>query len=386
MRFSNNVASLVPSATLAISARAKGLRAQGLSIVDLSAGEPSFPTPEVAIAAGTEYVASGKAGYPPTPGTPELRAAVAAYVNETTAHGNATPSRVIVSAGVKQALFNISFCLFQAGDEILVPVPYWPTYLAIAELSGATPVVAPTAWEKGFQIDVDALDRCRTSNTRALFINSPGNPSGCVYGLDRLRSVCAWAEQHDIWVISDEIYRRLYYEGGSAPSVLDLEQQPANLVHLDGVSKAFSMPGWRIGYAVAPEELVAKATALQSQTTSGAAGPSQKAAAAILASRERETIVSDFRSKLDRRRLAAVEALRGLPGLDVTAPAGSIYLFVRLADTEDSVSVAEALLEEAGVACIPGEPFGTPGFLRLNYAVDDEELTEGLARLTSFFS
>ncbi len=322
MRFSNNVASLVPSATLAISARAKGLRAQGLSIVDLSAGEPSFPTPEVAIAAGTEYVASGKAGYPPTPGTPELRAAVAAYVNETTAHGNATPSRVIVSAGVKQALFNISFCLFQAGDEILVPVPYW----------------------------------------------------------------CAWAEQHDIWVISDEIYRRLYYEGGSAPSVLDLEQQPANLVHLDGVSKAFSMPGWRIGYAVAPEELVAKATALQSQTTSGAAGPSQKAAAAILASRERETIVSDFRSKLDRRRLAAVEALRGLPGLDVTAPAGSIYLFVRLADTEDSVSVAEALLEEAGVACIPGEPFGTPGFLRLNYAVDDEELTEGLARLTSFFS
>lgn len=387
MRFSKNIASLVPSATLAISARAKQMSAAGESVINLSAGEPSFPTPDVAIAAGLEYVRSGKAGYPPTPGIPGLRAAVASYVNQTTglAH-SATPANVLIAAGVKQALFNACFCLFQSGDEVLVPSPFWPTYLATLELAGATPVVVPTRWEDGFRVDVATLERLRTPATRGLFLNSPGNPSGDVYDRDLMADIAAWAGDNDVWILSDEIYRRLYYEGESAPSICDVPHQSERVMHLDGISKAFSMPGWRIGYAVAPEPVIQKMSALQSQTTSGAAGPSQHAAAAILSSPQRDDIVRGFRDILRGRRDTAVAALSGIPGLEVRAPAGAIYLYARLTTTTDSMSVAEQLLVQEGVATIPGEPFGTPGFLRLNYSVSDDELAEGLARIKRFFA
>ena len=386
MRFSKNIASLVPSATLAISARAKKMRAAGESVIDLSAGEPSFPTPDVAIAAGLEYVRSGKAGYPPTPGIPGLRSAVASYVNQTTAHEGVESSNVLISAGVKQALFNACFCLFESGDEVLVPAPYWPTYLATLELARAKPVVVPTRWEEGFRLDVTTLERLRTPATRGLFLNSPGNPSGDVYGRDLVAEIADWASANDVWILSDEIYRRLYYEGESAPSIYDVPHQDARVLHLDGISKAFSMPGWRIGYAVGPEEVIQKMSALQSQTTSGAAGPSQHAAAAVLSSPQRDDIVGDFRNILRRRRDTAVEALSGVGGLELRPPAGAIYLYVRLTETSDSMSVAEQLLVQEGVATIPGEPFGTPGFLRMNYSVSDEELSEGLARIRAFFS
>ena len=386
MRFSKNIVSLVPSATLAISARAKQMRAAGESVIDLSAGEPSFPTPEPGIEAGIDYVRSGKAGYPPTPGIQALREAVASYVSETTAHAQVEPANVLISAGVKQALFNASFCLFESGDEVLVPAPYWPTYQATIELAKATPVVVPTEWEDGFRIDIEALERLRSPNTRGLLLNSPSNPSGEVYDRDLMAEVSSWAAANGIWIISDEIYRRLYYEGDSAPSIFDVPHEPGRVVHLDGISKAFSMPGWRIGYAVAPEEVVKKMSALQSQTTSGAAGPSQHAAAAVLSCPERDDIVESFRDILRRRRDTAVESLAEVPGLELRVPAGAIYVYARLTRTSDSMSVAEQLLVEAGVATIPGEPFGTPGFLRLNYAVSDEELAEGLARIKGFFS
>jgi aspartate aminotransferase len=386
MQFSRNVASLVPSATLAISARAKQMRAAGESVIDLSAGEPSFPTPQVGIEAGVEFVRSGKAGYPPTPGIPGLRAAVASYVSATTTHARVEPANVLISAGVKQALFNVSYCLFESGDEVLVPAPYWPTYLAIVGLSGATPVVVRPDWASGFRIDVSDLERLKSPATRGLFLNSPSNPSGDVYERDLMAEVAAWAAANDVWIVSDEIYRRLYYEGDSAPSICDVPHERDLVVHLDGVSKAFSMPGWRIGYAVAPEQVVQKMSALQSQTTSGAAGPSQHAAAAVLASPERDDIIRGFRDILRRRRDTAVNALAGVPGLEVRVPAGAIYVYARLTGTSDSMIVAEQLLTEAGVATVPGEPFGTPGFLRLNYAVSDEDLAEGLARVRTFFS
>lgn len=386
MRFSKNIVSLVPSATLAISARAKKMRAAGESVIDLSAGEPSFPTPDVGIVAGMEYVRSGKAGYPPTPGIPQLRSAIASYVNRTTEHAKVEPANVLVSNGVKQALFNVSFCLFEAGDQVLVPVPYWPTYQAIVELAGATPVEVPTSWEDGFRIDVGVLERLRTPSTRGLFLNSPSNPSGDVYDRDLMAELAQWAAEKGIWIISDEIYRRLYYEGESATSIFDVPHDAERVVHLDGMSKAFSMPGWRIGYTVGPTEVIGKMSDLQSQTTSGAAGPSQHAAAAVLSSDECDDIVRNFRDILRRRRDMAVRALSGLPRIQLRTPAGAIYAFVRLTDTLDSMAVAERLLIEAGVATIPGEPFGTPGFLRLNYAVSDEELSEGLARIEAFFS
>jgi aspartate aminotransferase len=385
VRFSRNVDSLVPSATLALRARAKRMQAEGHSVIDLSAGEPSFATPAVATEAALRSIHDGRGtGYPPTPGVPELREAAARYVEETTAHPS-EDAAVLVSAGVKQALFNLAYCLFEDGDEVLVPAPYWPTYLAVVELAGAAPVVVPTPWQRAFRIDLEELERLRTPRTRGLFLNSPANPSGHVYDRGLLEDLCAWAARNDIWILSDEIYRRLYYRGEAAPSVFDVPERSHKVVLLDGVSKTFSMPGWRIGFAVAPPELIGKASALQSQTTSGAAGPSQYAAAGVISSPERERIIAQFKEVLDRRRRAAVAGLRGIAGLDVAEPEGAIYLYVRLTDAEESAAAAESLLVDSGVACVPGEAFGTPGFLRLNYSVDDAELEEGIARIAAHF-
>lgn len=389
VRFSNNVASLTPSATLAITARAKKMRAEGQSIIDMSAGEPSFPTPEVAAEGAAASVRAGRTGYPPTPGVPELREGVVRYLGETSAHAPEDPAGVLVSAGVKQGLFNLCFCLFGEGDEVLVPAPFWTSYLAVVELARARPVMVHTDFEDGFALTVERLEAQRTENTRGVFLNSPSNPSGAVMDLGALEEICAWAGEHGIWVLSDEIYRRLYYEGESAPSVFDVKDRPDHVVSLDGMSKAFSMPGWRIGWSVGPPDLIRKASALQSQTTSAAAGPSQYAAAAALASEGREAIIGDFRRILDRRRRAAHAALQGIAGFDVPLPPGAIYLYGRLgsgdATNSDSAAVAESLLVETGVATVPGEAFGTPGHLRLNFAVEDEIFAEGADRIRAWF-
>jgi aspartate aminotransferase len=389
VRFSNNVAALTPSATLAITARAKELRAEGRSIIDLSAGEPSFPTPEVAAEGAAAAVRAGRTGYPPTPGVPELRNGVIRYIAETSDFAPTDPAGVLVSAGVKQGLFNLCFCLFGQGDEVLVPAPFWTSYLAVVELARARPVVVPTEFDEGFALSVERLEAQRTEKTRGLFLNSPSNPSGAVMDIGTLEAICAWAGEHGIWVLSDEIYRRLYYLGGSAPSVFDVEKRPEHVVSLDGMSKAFSMPGWRIGWSVGPPELIRKASALQSQTTSAAAGPSQYAAAAALASEGREGIIGDFRQILDRRRRAAHAALQGIPDFDVPLPTGGIYLYSRLGSGatagDDSAAIAEALLIETGVATVPGEAFGSPGYLRLNFSVEDEIFAEGADRIRAWF-
>ena len=389
MHFSDNVAALTPSATLAITARAKKMRAEGRSIIDLSAGEPSFPTPEVAAEGAAAAVRAGRTGYPPTPGVPELREGIVRYLSETSSYAPDDPAGVLVSAGVKQGLFNLCFCLFGEGDEVLIPAPFWTSYVAVVELARARPVVVQTEFDDGFALSVDRLEAQRTENTRGLFLNSPSNPSGVVMDLGILEDICAWAGEHGIWILSDEIYRRLYFAGDSAPSVFDVKDRPDHVVALDGMSKAFSMPGWRIGWSVAPPELIRKASALQSQTTSAAAGPSQYAAAAALASEGRESIVGEFRRILDRRRQAAHAALQGIPGFDAPLPPGAIYMYGRLGSGDqapgDSAAVAESLLVETGVATVPGEAFGTPGFLRLNFSVEDEIFAEGSDRIRAWF-
>lgn len=387
MTFSPNVATLKPSATLALAARARALRAEGVPVVDLSAGEPKFGTPEYAARAGIESIRAGKTGYPPTQGLPELREAVAAYLAESTAAGGIDPAQVLVSAGVKQALFNVCYSLFGEGDEVLVLAPYWPSYPTIVELTGATPVVVDTTWDEGFLATPDRLEGARTSRTRGLLLNSPGNPTGSVYDLEALTSIASWAEEHGIWVISDEIYRRLRYEN-PVPSLLDVPELTERAVHLDGVSKSFCMPGWRIGYAVGPRDLIKKAADLQSQTTSGAVGPSQYAATAALGQSElREDWVRRLTQRLAGLRDRGLEGLGALSALDVRSPPGGLYFYARLHDpATGSLEVAERLLKEEAVACIPGEPFGSPGHLRFNFAVEEEVLEEGLARIRSFFS
>jgi aspartate aminotransferase len=385
VRFSSNVDILKPSATLGFAARARELKASGKSIVDLTAGELAFPTPEFAAQAGIRAIEQGRTRYPPTPGVPELRAAAAGYLDDTTAHAPADPSRILISAGVKQALFNCLYCLFGPGDEILVPTPTWPTYETAVALAGATPVLVPTSWEEGFQLSVDALERARSDRTRGLIINSPSNPTGAVYPAELVQELVRWCGRHGVWLLSDEIYRRLSYAGTAAPSVYDVENRPEHVVLLDGVSKAFAMTGWRIGFAEGPQEIIAKASDLQSQTTSGAAVPSQYAATAALSKREeREAAIAEFVRVLDRNRRLGCEGLSRIPSIEVRLPEGGIYLFARVLGDRSSARIADDLLE-VGVACLPGEPFGSPGHLRLNFAVDEESLRVGLDRISRYF-
>ena len=386
VRFSSNVDVLKPSATLGFAARARALQAAGRSLVDLTAGELAFRTPEFASRAGIRAIEEGHTKYPPTPGIPALRAAAATYLDETTAHAPADPSRILISAGVKQALFNCLYCLFGPGDEVLVPTPTWPTYETAVALTGATPILVPTPWEDNFQVSIETLERARTERTRGLIINSPSNPTGAVYPAPLLDELVRWCGQHGVWLLSDEIYRRLYFSGSAAPSVYDVADRPDHVILLDGVSKAFAMTGWRIGFAEGPAEIIAKASDLQSQTTSGAAVPSQYAAAAALSqTQQRESAIAEFVRILDANRRAGYETLRAIQALDIRLPEGGIYLFARLSDGGTSDGVAEDLLE-AGVACLPGEPFGSPGYLRLNFAVDSETLVEGLDRVARFFA
>lgn len=386
LRFSENIATLEPSATLALSARARALRAEGRSIVDLSAGEPVYGTPGYAAEAAIEAIRDGRTGYPPTRGVPELLEAAARYLEETTRRSEVDSDGILVSAGVKQALFNCVFCLFGPGDEVLVPTPSWTSYLPQIRLAGARPVTVTTRWEDGFRIDPDLLESKRTDRTRGLVLNSPGNPTGAVYELSLLEEVGAWAGRHGIWLLSDEIYRLLSFGEGPAPSVFDLDDPPERTILLDGVSKAFSMPGFRIGFAAGPAEVISAATDLQSQTTSGASGPSQYAAAAALGRRdERERAVGAALSRLRETRRIGVEILRETPGLEIREPEGGIFLYARLTAGGSSEEATEELLEEAGVAAVPGEAFGSPGFLRFNFAVEPETLREGLGRVRKHF-
>lgn len=385
-QFSPNVARLEASATLVLAARARKLRAAGVPVVDLSAGEPQYPAPPFAARAGIRAVEEGKTGYPPTSGLPELREAIARYLCETTAAETVDPGSVIVSAGVKQSLFNCCYALFGAGEEVLVPSPYWPSYTTIVRLAGAEPVIVETTWEGGFVPTVEDLEAARTARTRGLMLNSPGNPTGAVIPSGLLREIVAWAERHGIWVLSDEIYRRLAY-GAPSPSVFDVAERGERTILLDGVSKAFCMPGFRIGYAVGPGEVVRKMADLQGQTTSGAVGPSQHAAAAALGeSADREAFVEDLLSRLAGLRELGLSRFAEIDGIDAFPPDGALYFYARIAGGgAASLDVAERLLADAQVACMPGEPFGSPGHLRFNFAVEPEVLEEGLERIAGFF-
>jgi len=383
VEFSERVDALEPSATLALAARARALREEGRSIVDLSAGEPVWDTPGYAARAAIDAIEAGKTGYPPTPGIPELRSAAAEFLTSTTRR-TVDPGEVLVSNGVKHALFNCVFSLFGPGDEVLVPAPYWTSYLPQIHLAGAEPVVVPTRWGDGFRPDPDLLEQHRTDRTRGLLLNSPGNPTGAVLPLSLMQEIASWADRHGLWILSDEIYRQLNLGDGLAPSLFELEELPERSVVLDGVSKSFAMPGFRIGWAAGPRELISRAANLQSQTTSGASCPSQHAAAAAVGGSEREEAVGRFRRRLRDAVETSVEGLGDIPGMEVRAPEGGMFLFTRVRDA-DTGDVAERLLVDAGVAAVPGEAFGAPGHLRFNLAVEADTLREGMRRVRDYF-
>ena len=386
--FSENVRQLRPSATIAVSSRAKELQAQGRDIINLGAGEPDFPTPEFIRRAGIAAIEAGQTKYTPAPGLPELRQAIAATLAK--AHGAETSaSGVVVSAGAKQALFNALFTLTGPGDKVLVPVPYWTSYPELVGLARAEVVTVQGPEEFGYRVGPEQLDEAWDPAIRVLLLNSPSNPSGSVYRADELEAIARWAAERGVWVISDEIYARLCYLGDRAPGVLDLpEELRERMVLINGASKAFAMTGWRIGYSYSDPGIAAKLAALQSHTTSNAATPSQHAAiAAYTAAPEQEAELHAMAAEFQNRRdLVMARLQERLPAADYVAPEGAFYLFFRADqwyddERPDSVALCTWLIEEAEVALVPGSAFGDDRYVRLSFAASRDELEAAFERL-----
>ncbi len=383
---SANIAFLKESATIAVSARAKALKAAGRQVIDLGAGEPDFDTPEFIRRAAQRAIDAGATRYTATEGILPLRQAIATLaLSEAHAPGAIDPKEIVVSTGSKQSLFNACFVLFGPGDEVLIPTPSWTSYYEMVALARATavPVLGdPTA---GLKVTAEMLAAASTSRTKGLMLNSPCNPTGAVYDREELRAILALAEERGWWVISDEIYRRIAY-GEPAASLLELADSRERLVVVDGVAKAYAMTGWRIGWAIAPRPVAAAMTALQSHTTSNAAAVSQHAALAALSDRaQAEPAIERMVAQFQARRDAVVRAMREEPRLRYVPPEGAFYLYVDVSttpgDRDAGTSFANRLLEQQDVAVVPGAAFLTPEWVRLSYAAPLEQVLTGVERL-----
>jgi aspartate aminotransferase len=382
--------SIEESVTLAVTARAKALRAAGEPVIGLGAGEPDFPTPDHVVEEAQRAAADpAMHRYTPAAGLPELREAIADKTKRDSGL-DVSPSQVLVTNGGKQALYEVFQTLLGPGDEALLPAPYWVSYPEQIRLAGAQPVVVPTTSEQGYRVGVDDLDAAVTDRTKLLVFVSPSNPTGAVYPKDETAEIGQWAADRGIWVVTDEIYEHLVYGGAEAASLpVVAPSARERCVVVNGVSKTYAMTGWRVGWIVGPEDVVTAAARVQSHLTSNVSNVAQRAAFAALTGPQ-EPVVA-MREAFDRRRKLAVSRLRGIDGVDCPEPFGAFYVFPdvrgafgrRIGDQEvgSSIDLAGALLEEAKVAVVPGEGFGGPGCVRISYALADDELAEGLDRI-----
>jgi aspartate aminotransferase len=383
---SSNVARLKESATIAVSQRARALKAEGRRIIDLGAGEPDFDTPVFIRRAAQKALDEGATKYTAVEGILPLRQAVADAANAENRCEPVAASDIVVSTGSKQALFNACFALFGEGDEVLIPTPAWTSYYEMVELSRATAVEVHADSARGFKVTAADLERHATDETRGLMLNSPCNPTGAVYSPDELSELVRFAEERNWWVISDEIYRRIAYDG-PASGLLSVARNRERLVIVDGMAKSFAMTGWRIGWAIANTTVARTMTALQSHTTSNATTVAQHAALEALRNKvEADAAIGSMVAEYRARRDAALQVLRAPHGPNVIQPDGAFYLFVDVQDTnrrqDDAGSAfATRLLEEHGVAVVPGAAFRTPGWIRLSYAASQEAVVDGVKRM-----
>ncbi len=390
MEFSENIARLNPSATIAVSTLAKRLAAEGRDIINLSAGEPDFDTPSWISASAIDGIRNGRTRYTPTPGLPELRQAIAGFMMHESGR-SVSPQGVVVSNGAKQALFNTCFALFGPGDDVLIGAPYWTSYPEIVTLARAEPLFVAGTEEREFLLTPADLDRAVTSRTRGLILSSPSNPTGAVYSQEALTDVARWARDRGICLITDEIYRHIYYgsDRAAAAGLLDVpEDAVGEYVIIDGVSKSWAMTGWRMGFSYSSDELAAKIGALQSHTTSNASAPSQMAALAAYSDPHRALKASAEMTMAFRRRRDLVTRLFGerLPELPYVEPMGAFYLFFRVDGLfddacPDSAAWCTRILEDTGVAMVPGGAFGDDRYVRMSFATSDELLEAAIGRL-----
>jgi aspartate aminotransferase len=385
---SANVAFLKESATIAVSARARALKAQGRKVIDLGAGEPDFDTPEFIRRAGQRAIDNGATKYTATEGILPLREAIAAQTNARwSGDDKIMAADIVVSNGSKQSLFNACFTLFGEGDEVLIPTPSWTSYYEMVALSKAKAVSVIGDPENGLKVTAAFLDAASTPRTRGIMLNSPCNPTGAVYSADELREILELADERDWWVLSDEIYRRISYDGPAA-SVLDLSTRRDRLIVIDGVAKAYAMTGWRIGWTVAPRAVSAAMSAFQSHTTSNAAAVSQHAALEALTNvDEAEKAITHMVAQFQARRDAVVKAACVAPGLNFVYPEGAFYLYANVATERggDGTKFAAELLEKHDIAIVPGAAFFTPDWVRLSYAAPSEQVITGVERLVELY-
>ena len=378
---SSNVAQLKESATIAVSARARALKAAGRQVIDLGAGEPDFDTPEFIRRAAQRAVDAGATRYTATEGILPLREAIAAQANAL--YRGADPVKaadVVVSTGSKQSLFNACFVLFSAGDEVLVPTPSWTSYYEMVALAKAVPVPVFGARSRGLKVTAAELADAATPRTRGVMLNSPCNPTGAVYSAEELREILALAAERGWWVISDEIYLQIAYDA-PATSVLSLVPDRERLILINGVAKSYAMTGWRIGWAIAPRAVSAAMTAFQSHTTSNAAAVSQHAAVAALTdTAAADAAVTEMVRQFKKRRDAAMEVLDAA-GVQYVRPEGAFYLYIDVGG--DGNAFATRLLDTGGIAVVPGSAFLTPEWVRASYAAPIEHVVEGMRRLVA---
>ncbi|NPA49025.1 MAG: pyridoxal phosphate-dependent aminotransferase [Thermodesulfobacteria bacterium] len=389
-KLATRVRQLKPSATLAINAKAKALKAQGIDIINLSAGEPDFDTPEHIKEAAIKAIREGFTRYTPVAGIPELREAIATQIQKD--YGlSYTPEEVVVSCGAKQALFNLAQALFEEGDEVLVLAPYWVSYPPIVELAGARPVIVPSEKENLFEPELSALERAITPKTKGLILNSPSNPTGQLYSQNFLKGVAELAKQHGFFIISDDIYDKLRFDGRGPENILTVAPElREQTIMVNGVSKTYAMTGWRIGWAVGPKDIIAAVSRIQGQSTSNATSIAQKAALEALCGPQ--DCIVEMREAFKRRATLLYQKLKEIPGLDLPKPQGTFYAFVDFSayygrqapggtTLEDSLTMCDYLLEEAKVATVPGIAFGDDRCLRISFANADEEIEKGVSRI-----
>lgn len=388
-RVSDRLTRLPGSATLAMSARAREMRAAGREVISFAAGEPDFPTPEHILAATARAIHDpANHHYTANQGLLPLRQAIAENTHRYS--GMPTdPGQVLVTNGAKQAILNVCAALLDPDDEVLVPAPYWVTYPASVTLTGAQPIPVPTDAGTGFKVSVDDLENLRTPATKAMILVSPSNPTGSVYDAAEMEALARWAIDTGVWVVADEIYQRLAYGLEVAPSVAGGSTELGRLVLINGVAKSYAMTGWRVGWAVGPDDVIAAASRYQSHATGNVANLSQQAALAALTGPQ--DAVEEMREAFDRRRKLMYAGVSAIEGFRCQEPNGAFYVFPDVTDLlggrhPTSDALATAILEEAGVATVAGESFGAPGFLRFSYALGEDDIERGLDRVSDFIS
>ncbi len=394
-RISQRVGSIAPSATLAVTNKAKALKAAGESVVGFGAGEPDFPTPDYIVEAAASACHDPKNHrYGLAGGTLELKAAIAAKTERDSGYV-VDPAQIVVTNGGKHAVYNALAGVVDPGDEVLIPTPYWTTYPEPVKLAGGVPVSVKTTIKAGFKATVDQLEAARTERTKALIFVSPSNPSGAVYGKEQIIEIGKWAAEHQIWVLTDEIYEHLTYDDAEFHSMPMLVPEIADrCIVLNGVAKTYAMTGWRVGWLIAPVDMAKALTSLQSHQTSNVAMVSQVAAQAAVQGNLDAVLM--MREAFDRRRLSMYQMLKAMPGVEVLKPEGAFYAFpsfervlgqtIRGRKIETTLDLADVVLEEVKVAFVPGEAFGSPGYARFSFALGDDDLGDGLSRIADLLS